>query len=186
MPGAVGPGASMSRFASVLELPAHLREQAKAKLAAAGTVRTVTLENRRCGEPTAPAIKVVLEPPKLTVKLPSKPKLKVPTTIRGNRWARMLALKLEAHGIVGFKREVRFHPTRKWRFDFSNAQAMLAVEIEGITTEGGRHQRKKGFVGDIHKYSEALILGWRVLRVTPGLIANDVAIDYIKRALRTT
>lgn len=161
----------MSGFRFALEqLNPAMRKQAEAKLAALPPARVVKLGNTGYVPPIKP-----------------RPQIDPSTAvIRGNRWARMLALKLQAHGIAGFKREVRFHPTRKWRFDFSNAQAMLAVEIEGITAEGGRHQRRQGFIGDIHKYAEALILGWRVLRVTPGLIQNDVAIDYIKRALGTT
>ncbi len=159
----------MSRFASILELPPQHRKQAEAKLAALPPARVVKLGNTGY-IPRAAAKPRPAHDPSTTL-------------IRGNRWARMLALKLHAHGIEGFEREVRFHPTRKWRFDFANAQAMLAVEIEGITKDGGRHQRRQGFIRDIHKYAEALVLGWRVLRVTPGLVLNGVAIDYIKRAL---
>lgn len=60
----------------------------------------------------------------------------------------------------GMHREYRFHPTRKWRFDFAIPELKLAVEIEGR----GRHQTVDGFRKDCEKYNAALLLGWRVLR----------------------
>lgn len=181
----------MSRFATVLDLPPQLREQAEKKLAAAlGAGRIVRLENRRLGPPPLPRVKagpelVAIAEAVKVARLPKKPTLKVPATIKGDRWSRLMALQLEAHGIKGFVREHRFHPVRRWRFDWARPEVKLAVEIEGVTAAAGRHQRPKGFLNDIHKYAEALILGWRVLRVTPRLVANGKAIEYIKRALET-
>ena len=63
--------------------------------------------------------------------------------------------------------EFKFHPNRKWRFDFAWPAQKVAVEIEGITRGYGRHQRVEGFLGDCEKYEAALLLGWRVYRV-PG------------------
>ena len=42
---------------------------------------------------------------------------------------------------------------------------LLAVEYEGSSY--GRHQRWGGYRGDIEKYNEAAILGWKVLRYGP-------------------
>lgn len=56
--------------------------------------------------------------------------------------------------------EHKFHPTRRWRFDFAWPNEKLAVEIEGR----GRHQTFIGFRNDCEKYNAALLLGWRVLR----------------------
>ena len=44
------------------------------------------------------------------------------------------------------QREYRFHPERKWRFDFAWPERRFAVEIEGITPGQGRHQTIKGFL----------------------------------------
>ena len=66
--------------------------------------------------------------------------------------------------------EYRFHPDRRWRFDFAWPNERIAVEIEGITHYGagiGRHQSAKGFVADCEKYEAALLDGWRVYRI-PG------------------
>lgn len=67
---------------------------------------------------------------------------------------------------VDIEPEYRFHPTRRWRFDFAFPSRMIAVEYEGMTRQGGRHQRFSGFVADTEKYNEAALLGWKVIRVT--------------------
>ena len=63
--------------------------------------------------------------------------------------------------------EYRFAPPRRWRFDFAWPDQRVAVEIEGLTHGGGRHQRVEGFLADCEKYEAALMEGWRVYRV-PG------------------
>ena len=70
-------------------------------------------------------------------------------------------------------REHRFHPTRKWRFDFCWPDRLVAVEIEGVTYQGGRHQTVKGFIDDCEKYEAAMMLGWRVYRVPGRWVARN-------------
>lgn len=65
---------------------------------------------------------------------------------------------------LGFVPEYKFHPTRRWRFDFAKPDEKIAVECEGGVWTGGRHTRGSGFVKDTEKYNQAAILGWRVLR----------------------
>lgn len=57
-------------------------------------------------------------------------------------------------------REHRFHPTRRWRFDFCWPSKLVALEIDGR----GRHQTPKGVRDDCEKLAAACALGWRVLR----------------------
>lgn len=64
------------------------------------------------------------------------------------------------------KTEEMFHPLRKWRFDFSIKEIMVAVEYEGVFSEVSRHTTAKGYTGDIEKYNAAQALGWKVLRFT--------------------
>lgn len=82
--------------------------------------------------------------------------------------------------------EHRFHSTRKWRFDWAFLDQRLAIEVEGAAFKagGGRHTRGAGFRKDTEKYAEALILGWRVLRVLPEQIANGQALTWCERILR--
>jgi len=70
-------------------------------------------------------------------------------------------------------REWRFHPVRRWRFDFAWPDRMVAVECEGGTWSGGRHVRGGGFEADCWKYNAAAVLGWKVLRVTGGMLDGD-------------
>ena len=63
--------------------------------------------------------------------------------------------------------EHRFHPVRRWRFDFAWPEKRLAVEVEGGVFVQGRHARGAGIRADIEKYNAAVLMGWRVLRYLP-------------------
>lgn len=78
--------------------------------------------------------------------------------------------------------EYRFHPKRRWRFDFAWPDKMIAVEVEGGTFTGGRHTRGKGFEQDCEKYCEATLLGWRVLRFTTKQVNSGYALGSVERA----
>lgn len=78
-------------------------------------------------------------------------------------------------------REHRFHPTRRWRFDFAWPAYKIAVEIEGGTWSRGRHTRGDGFEKDCEKYAEALLLGWRVFRFTTGQVTGGYAASTIEQ-----
>src|SRR5688572_23096660 len=80
-------------------------------------------------------------------------------------------------------REVRFHPTRRWRFDIAWPEKKVAVEVDGGSWIGGRHTTGSGFEKDCEKLSEAAALGWRVLRVTPRQIESGQALGWLERAL---
>lgn len=79
--------------------------------------------------------------------------------------------------------EHRFHPSRRWRFDFAWPDARVAVEIDGgqWARGGGRHNRDS----DREKLNEAAALGWRVLRFSGQMIDRDPAgcVDALERAM---
>ena len=80
--------------------------------------------------------------------------------------------------------EYKFHPTRRWRFDFCIPEKMLAIEVEGgAWMAKSRHTSGLGFAADCIKYSEAAILGWRIIRVTGEQVKNGMAIDFLRRAI---
>lgn len=56
-------------------------------------------------------------------------------------------------------REHRFHPDRKWRFDFAWPSQRVAVEVDG-----SGHQLFGTADNDNEKLNEAARLGWRILR----------------------
>jgi hypothetical protein len=67
-------------------------------------------------------------------------------------------------------KEHKFHPDRKWRFDyyFSRGGVKVALEIEGGVWTNGRHTRGKGFIKDMEKYNAAQALGIYVVRCIPS------------------
>jgi hypothetical protein len=77
----------------------------------------------------------------------------------------------------------RFAPPRRWRFDMCWPERMLAVEVEGGSWVGGAHVRGARFESDCEKYCEAVLLGWKVLRVTGGMVEDGRAIALIQRAM---
>ena len=80
--------------------------------------------------------------------------------------------------------EHRFHPTRKWRFDYAWEDHRVALEVEGGVWVGGRHTSGAGFVKDMEKYNEAACLGWRIIRCQPKELCSSKTVDNIKRALQ--
>lgn len=80
--------------------------------------------------------------------------------------------------------EHRFHPTRKWRFDYAWEDHRIALEVEGGVWVGGRHTSGAGFVKDMEKYNEAACLGWRIIRCQPRELCTSKTVDTIKRAMQ--
>ena len=92
----------------------------------------------------------------------------------------------------------RFHPRRRWRADFAWPRHGLngvIVEVEGgywqkARTRDGQetghsagHAHPARFESDIEKYNEATLAGITVVRVTPAMIRDGRALEYVKRAL---
>lgn len=80
-----------------------------------------------------------------------------------------------------FETEYRFHPIRRWRFDFALVKEKVAIEAEGGIWIGGRHNRGDGFLKDLEKYNTATVLGWRVFRFAPNNI--DSLVPTLREAL---
>ena len=95
----------------------------------------------------------------------------------------LFAQQLATAGLPTPARELRFHPERKWRFDFAWADAMVALEIEGGTWTRGAHSRGRGFEEDAEKSNEAALAGWTLLRVTGAMVKDRRALRLVERAL---
>ena len=80
----------------------------------------------------------------------------------------------QAHGLTSPVAELRFHPSRKWRFDFAWPEVLVALEVDGGIWTQGRHTRGVGVLGDHEKLNAAAVLGWRVIRCTPGTLADGI------------
>jgi len=64
--------------------------------------------------------------------------------------------------------EFKFHPSRKWRFDWAWTEKKVALEIDGGIWTRGRHTRGAGYLKDVEKFNAAAVLGWRVIKCTPS------------------
>jgi len=95
---------------------------------------------------------------------------------------------LETHirltGIPAPAREYRFHPRRRWRFDFAWPLHRIAVEVDGGIYCRGRHVRGAGFEKDAEKRNAAVMAGWRVLHFTPGMVKSGSAVQAIETLMR--
>jgi len=94
----------------------------------------------------------------------------------------LFALHCRAEGFNPH-REYKFHPTRRWRFDFAFLDVLVATEVEGGVWSGGRHGTGVGFTNDCEKYAEAALLGWRVLRFTSAQVKSGYAIECTKKLI---
>jgi hypothetical protein len=92
------------------------------------------------------------------------------------------ACVLDAAGLPTPIREHRFAPPRRWRFDYCWPSLRLALEVEGGTWTGGRHVRGQGYERDCEKYNAAALAGWKVLRVTTGMVSDGRALSLLEQA----
>ncbi len=78
--------------------------------------------------------------------------------------------------------EHKFHPVRKWRFDFAHLESKTAIELEGGVGNKSRHTATAGYIKDCEKYNTATALGWRVFRI-PGYWLTFNKLTEIKDAI---
>jgi very-short-patch-repair endonuclease len=62
--------------------------------------------------------------------------------------------------------EHKFHPLRKYKFDFAFPDIKIAVEYEGgLFMQRGGHNSPAGIQRDVEKYNLAQSIGWKVIRL---------------------
>lgn len=81
-------------------------------------------------------------------------------------------------------KEYKFHPTRKWRFDFAIPEHKIAIEIDGGVWNYGRHNRAQGYLADMKKFNAAASLGWIVLKFTPDEQYSRATFDIIRETIK--
>jgi len=93
-------------------------------------------------------------------------------------------IQIRAFRLPKARRQYRFHPKRRWQFDFAWPELKIAVEIEGGTYLQGRHVRPEGFRNDCKKYNEAALLGWTVLRGDTLMVKEAILLDTVREAIK--
>lgn len=92
----------------------------------------------------------------------------------------------QVFGRESYLPEFRFHPDRKWRFDYAIPVKKIAIEIEGGIWTNGRHTRGKGYQGDLDKYNTASANGWRVLRFSTQDVLSGRFVEFVRLAADDT
>lgn len=97
----------------------------------------------------------------------------------------MLAFQIKAVGLEEPVREFKFHPKRRWRFDFAWPSRKLACEVHGGTSDKvrGRHVRMNGFEKDREKMNSAILDDWRVIELTANMVKDGTGIGWIEKCL---
>ena len=96
-----------------------------------------------------------------------------------------LLTQLRIAGLPEPEAEVRFHPTRRWRFDYAWVNKRTALEYQGgIYFRGIGHQGIKGADRDCRKFSAATALGWKLFLIDAGMVVDGTAFGLISDALR--
>ncbi|MCI0726625.1 MAG: hypothetical protein L0332_07880 [Chloroflexi bacterium] len=115
-----------------------------------------------------------------------------PGRARGKKdWVELLLHQIRGASLPEPRQEYVFHAERNWRFDLDWKQQghLVACEIDGgiwLQTSTGRskgHAHPVRFQQDLEKFNEAALYGWLIIRVTPEMIRDGRAIDWLKRAL---
>lgn len=82
-------------------------------------------------------------------------------------------------------KELKFHPVRRYRFDYANEENKIAIESDGGIWRkgGGAHSRPQNIERDMEKINLAQSLGWRVIRVKPQDLCKIATLDLIKQLI---
>jgi very-short-patch-repair endonuclease len=80
-----------------------------------------------------------------------------------------------------FEREVRFHPLRRWLWDFTLPEHRIAIEIQGAIWAGrkGGHTGGKGMQRDMDKRNAGAMLAWCLLTFSTQDISRGRAKAFI-------
>ena len=65
----------------------------------------------------------------------------------------------------------------------SHFAQQLLDEVEGGVFSEGRHTRGMGFMKDMEKYNNAVMLGWRIVRCTPTTLCKISTFEMIKKCI---
>lgn len=82
----------------------------------------------------------------------------------------LFAEHLKDAGCPPMVQQHKFHPTRKWPFDFAHVDTKTAIEIDGGEFAFGGHNRGAQMARDYEKRNEATLLGWRVFQLTGQMV----------------
>jgi very-short-patch-repair endonuclease len=103
---------------------------------------------------------------------------------KSEKWQQLMAMQLAASGIK-FRPQYTWHTSRKFSADFVVGNyGNLIVEVDGGLFINGGHTRGARREYDYERDAEAMMLGFRVLRVSPRQVKQGKAIQWIQELLK--
>ena len=79
--------------------------------------------------------------------------------------------------------EYKFHPERKWRFDFAWPDEKVALEVDGGIWIRGGHNRGAQLKKTWEKENEAQALGWHIFKCEPNELCTLATVQLLSRVL---
>lgn len=82
--------------------------------------------------------------------------------------------------------EFRFHPVRRWRFDYYHEPSKILLDLDGGTFVRGGHSRGAQMIKDHEKRNTATSMGYKVFVLSTGMLTSEFIkpiIEYAKRAM---
>lgn len=115
-----------------------------------------------------------------------------------NALTKTFELQMKAYHIVPELQEFKFHPTRRWEFDYAWPSLKVAVEVNGGSSysshkvirdkkgvvrvvPSSRHISPEGYRKDREKVNEAQALGWKVYEFDAEHVRTGFAIDWLRK-----
>ena len=100
------------------------------------------------------------------------------------KWENALDFQLKSLNLQ-YEREALFLESREFRADFLFRMEKLIVEVDGGQwMEKGAHNTGMAIERDRERDANAMMIGYRVLRVTPSMVKDGRALCYIENLLR--
>ena len=147
------------------------------------TTRTTTTRTRRAPTPA-------------TADSPAAVLKRAQAAAARTRWEDQLWRDIRAAHLPEPTRQYHWHPQRRYRSDFAYVPERLLVEVQGGVWgrynartgewEAGKRSGHSGGTGmedDCRRTCDALEHGWRILPVTPDMVASGEAVARIERVL---
>lgn len=91
-----------------------------------------------------------------------------------------MAFYMKALKIPASESEYKFHPERKWRFDFAWPWCSVAVEVDGGMWIKGGHSRGGQIQKDHEKRNTATKMGWKVFTFGTNQVTSGDAASFMK------
>jgi len=101
---------------------------------------------------------------------------------RKKTFEQMLLARQLIQAKIAFQEEFRFHPKRRWCFDFLVGKFGVEI-VGGLWLKRGGHSQGQAQLDDMEKFNHALLMGYGVLQFSPAQVKSGEAVEFIEKVL---